>query len=217
MVPAVHPAYLDRRGLMLVISSPSGAGKTSLSRRLVADHADLSLSISATTRAPRPGEKDGREYHFVAPEAFKAMVADGAFLEWFEVHEHCYGSPKAPIMQALAEGRDVLFDIDWQGAQAIAEQAPSDVVRVFILPPSMPDLRRRLFARAQDDADVIERRLGRAKGEIAKWDQYDYVIVNEDFDRAYAELAHIYHAERLKRARNPGLKPFVSQLLAEDL
>jgi guanylate kinase len=202
---------------MLIISSPSGAGKTSLSRRLVADHADLSLSISATTRAPRPGEKDGREYHFVSHDAFSDMIAVGAFLEWFEVHEHRYGSPKAPVMQSLAEGRDVLFDIDWQGAKAIAEQAPADVVQVFILPPSMLDLRRRLNARAQDAADVIERRLGRAKGEIAKWDQYDYVIVNEDFDLAYAELAHIYHAERLKRARNPGLAPFVAGLLAEEI
>ncbi len=202
---------------MLVISSPSGAGKTSLSRRLVADHADLSLSISATTRAPRPGEKDGREYHFVTPEAFDAMARGDAFLESADVHEHRYGSPREPIMQALAAGQDVLFDIDWQGAQAIAASAPEDVVRVFILPPSMADLRRRLHARAQDQQDVIERRLGRAKGEIAKWSDYDYVIVNEDFDLAYAELAHIYHAERLKRSRNPGLTAFVQGLLAEDL
>ena len=212
-----HPAYRSRRGLMLVISSPSGAGKTSLSRRLVADHADLSLSISATTRGPRPGEKDGREYHFVTREAFDGMVADSAFLEWAEVHEHRYGSPKAPIMQALSEGQDVLFDIDWQGAAQIAASAPGDVVRVFILPPSMQDLRRRLYARAQDEGAVIERRLGRAKGEIAHWGEYDYVIVNEDFDIAYAELAHIYHAERLSRVRNPGLEPFVEQLLGEEI
>ncbi|HVY32831.1 MAG TPA: guanylate kinase [Caulobacteraceae bacterium] len=202
---------------MLVISSPSGAGKTSLSRRLVADHADLSLSISATTRAPRPGEADGREYHFVTPEAFDRMARDGAFLESAEVHEHRYGSPRAPIMQALASGHDVLFDIDWQGAEAIAAAAPADVVRVFILPPSMADLSRRLYARAQDHRDVIERRLGRAKGEIAHWADYDYVIVNDDFDLAYAELAHIYHAERLKPARNPGLTGFVEGLLAEDI
>ncbi len=206
-----------RRGLMLVISSPSGAGKTSLSRRLVADHADLSLSISATTRAPRPGEENGREYHFVTPAVFDRMAREGDFLESAEVHEHRYGSPRAPIMKALAAGQDVLFDIDWQGAQAIAAAAPLDVVRVFILPPSMGDLRRRLYARAQDHHDVIERRLARAKGEIAMWGEYDYVIVNEDFDRAYAELAHIYHAERLKRARNPGLTGFVEGLLAEDI
>jgi guanylate kinase len=210
-------AQPGRRGLLLVISSPSGAGKTSLSRRLVADHPDLNLSISATTRKPRPGEQEGREYYFVDRPSFDALVGEGEFLEWAEVHEHRYGSPRAPIMRSLAEGQDVLFDIDWQGAMSIASSAPLDTVRVFILPPSMGDLRRRLYARAQDDADVIERRLSRAKGEIAMWKEYDYVIVNEDFDLAYAELAHIYHAERLKRVRNPGLGPFVERLLDEDV
>jgi guanylate kinase len=209
--------HTPRRGLMLVISSPSGAGKTSLSRRLVADHADLELSISATTRGPRPGERDGREYHFADRARFDAMIAEDAFLEWAEVHEHRYGSPKAPVMAALEAGRDVLFDIDWQGAMAIAANAAGDVVRVFILPPSMTDLSRRLHARAQDAEDVIERRLGRAYGEIAMWGEYDYVILNDDFDQAYADLAHIYHAERLKRARNPWLKPFVTKLLDEKL
>jgi guanylate kinase len=204
-----------RRGLMLVISSPSGAGKTSLSRRLVADHADLNLSISCTTRAPRPGEKEGREYYFIDRPAFDAMVADQALLEWAEVHENLYGSPRAPVMDALAQGRDVLFDIDWQGAMSVAQQAPGDVVRVFILPPSMADLRRRLIARAQDGMDVIERRLTRAYGEIRMWAEYDYVIVNDDFDHAYAELAHIYHAERLKRPRNLWLKPMVDGLLVQ--
>jgi guanylate kinase len=206
-----------RRGLMLVISSPSGAGKTSLSRRLVADHPDLSLSISATTRGPRPGEKHGREYHFVDRHEFDAMIRHDEFLEWAEVHENRYGSPKAPIMQTLAEGRDVLFDIDWQGALSINASAPDDTVKVFILPPSMLDLRRRLMARAQDAEDVIERRLGRSKGEIEMWREYDYVIVNEDFDLAYAELAHIYHAERLRRGRNPQLEPLISALLAEEI
>jgi guanylate kinase len=206
-----------RRGLMLVISSPSGAGKTSLSRRLVADHADLELSVSCTTRGPRPGEKDGREYHFVDRASFDRDVDQNRFLEWAEVHEHRYGSPAALVMQALSEGRDVLFDIDWQGARQIAASAAQDVVRVFILPPTMADLKRRLNARAQDAADVIERRLGRSKGEIEKWTDYDYVIVNEDFDLAYAELAHIYHAERLKRARNPWLKPFVDRLMDEPI
>jgi guanylate kinase len=206
-----------RRGLLLVISSPSGAGKTSLSRRLVSDHADLNLSISATTRAPRPGEEDGREYHFVDRDRFDAMRRDHQFLEWAEVHEHCYGSPREPIMASLATGQDVLFDIDWQGAMSIAAGAPDDTVRVFILPPSMADLRRRLYSRAQDHHDVIERRLGRAKGEIRMWGEYDYVIVNEDFDQAYAELAHIYHAERLKRGRNPWLSPFVGGLMDEAL
>jgi guanylate kinase len=208
-----HP----RRGLLLVISSPSGAGKTSLSRRLVADHAELSLSVSATTRGPRPGEEDGREYHFVSAGRFDEMVDQGAFLEWADVHEHRYGSPKAPVMAEVAAGRDVLFDIDWQGARAIAASAADDVVRVFILPPSMAELSRRLHARAQDAEDVIQRRLGRAYDEIGRWAEYDYVIVNEDYDLAYADLAHIYHAERLRRARNPWMTPMVRGLLDEKL
>jgi guanylate kinase len=210
-------SHQPRRGLLFVLSSPSGAGKTSLARRLVADHADLDLSISATTRAPRPGEKDGREYHFVDRATFDAQVEADQFLEWAEVHEHRYGSPRDPIMQSLAEGQDVLFDIDWQGAMSIVDKAPSDTVTVYILPPSIADLRRRLYARAQDEADVIERRLARTKEEILMWDRYDYVIVNEDFDLAYAELAHIYHAERLKRTRNPWLSPFMDGLQAEEL
>lgn len=204
-----------RRGLMLVISSPSGAGKTSLSRRLIEDHPDLSLSISATTRAPRPGEEDGREYHFVTRAAFDDMIEADAFLEWAEVHEHRYGTPRQTVLSALAAGQDVLFDIDWQGAQVIAANAPADVVRVFILPPSMAELSRRLHSRAQDPEDVIQRRLGRAAGEIEKWGAYDYVLVNEDYDKAYAELGHIYHAERLARDRNPWLEPYVRRLLGE--
>ena len=202
---------------MLVISSPSGAGKTSLTRRLVADHPELFLSVSMTTRAVRPGETEGREYHFVDRPDFDRMMASGEFLEWAEVHEHAYGTPRTPVTQSLDAGRDVIFDIDWQGAQTVAKSAPADVVRVFILPPSMADLSRRLHARAQDSEAVIKRRLGRAKGEIAKWSDYDYVIVNEDFDVAYAELAHIYHAERLRRVRNPWLSPFVDRLMAEPL
>lgn len=208
---------VPRRGLMLLISSPSGAGKTSLSRRLVADHAELELSVSATTRDPRPGEEDGREYHFVDRAAFDRMVLDDAFLEWANVHEHRYGSPAQPVMDALGLGRDVLFDIDWQGAAQIAQKAPDDVVRIFILPPSMAELSRRLHARAQDREDVIQRRLGRAYGEIERAVDYDYVIVNDDYDRAYADLAHIYHAERQKRVRNPGLRDFVQRLLDERL
>jgi guanylate kinase len=207
--------HANRRGLMLVISSPSGAGKTSLSRRLVADHPELDLSVSATTRSPRKGEENGREYHFVDRAAFDAMSAADEFLEQAEVHEHRYGTPKAPVMAALAAGRDVLFDIDWQGAMAIAQAAPSDVVRVFILPPSMAELSRRLHARAQDAEDVIQRRLGRAAGEIAMWPEYDYVLVNEDYDRTLIDLEHVYRAERMKRARNPGLKGFVQSLLDE--
>jgi len=207
-----HP----RRGLLLVISSPSGAGKTSLSRRLIADYPELSLSISCTTRAPRPGEEDGREYHFVTPEAFDEMVRDQAFLEYAYVHEHRYGTPRGAVEQALANGQDVLFDIDWQGAMSIAAGLPGDVVRVFILPPSMAELRRRLHTRAQDAEDVIERRLGRAAGEIRMWAEYDYVLVNQDIDAAYAALVEIYRAERLKRGRNVWLAPFVEKLLDEE-
>jgi guanylate kinase len=200
---------------MLVISSPSGAGKTSLSRRLVADHPELDLSVSATTRGPRKGEEHGREYFFVDRTEFAAMVERDEFLEFAEVHEHRYGTPRDPVMAALAKGHDVLFDIDWQGAMEIAANAPGDVVRVFILPPSMAELSRRLHARAQDAEDVIQRRLGRAAGEIKMWGEYDYVLVNEDYDKTYIQLEHIYRAERLKRVRNPGLKPFVQGLLEE--
>ena len=206
-----------RHGLMLVVSSPSGAGKTSLSRRLVADHGDLVLSVSATTRAPRPGEEDGREYHFLDRDRFDAMVAEGVFLEWAEVHEHRYGTLRAQVAQALAAQNDILFDIDWQGAARIAAAAPDEVVRVFILPPTMQDLGRRLHARAQDAEDVIQRRVGRAYGEIQRWGDYDYIIVNDNFDRAYEDLLHIYGAERLRRSRNPWLSPFVTRLLAEKL
>jgi guanylate kinase len=204
-----------RRGLMLVISSPSGAGKTTLARRLVAEHPDLTASVSVTTRSPRPGEADGREYWFVTAGAFRDMVADGAFLEWAEVHEHAYGSPRARVMLLLEEGCDVLFDIDWQGAQAIGRQAPDDTVTVFILPPTMADLAKRLHSRAQDAEDVIARRLGRARGEIEHWVDYDYVIVNDDLELAYARLASIYHAERLRRGRNLWIEPLVAGLLDE--
>jgi guanylate kinase len=206
-----------RRGLLLLISSPSGAGKTSLSRRLVADHADLALSISATTRPPRPGEEHGREYYFVTDGEFDRMTADGDLLEWAHVHEHRYGTPRAPVMAALEAGKDILFDIDWQGAKAIADNAQTDCVRIFILPPSMHELSRRLHARAQDTAAVIEGRLSRAYGEIAQWTLYDYVLVNVDYDHAYADLAHIYHAERLKRGRQSWLPAFVETLLGEQL
>ena len=205
-----------RRGLMFVISSPSGAGKTSLSRRLIADNPGLELSVSCTTRAPRPGEADGREYHFITPERFQTMIRDDAFLEHAEVHEHHYGTPRAPVMKALEDGRDVLFDIDWQGALSIAAGAPGDVARVFILPPSMAELKRRLEARAQDAADVIARRLGRARGEIRMWGEYDYVLLNDDIERAYGELAHIYQAERLRRGRNTWLQSFVQKLMDEE-
>ena len=206
-----------RRGLMLAVVAPSGAGKTSLARRLVADHPELSLSVSCTTRDPRPGEQEGREYFFIERPQFDRMVGEDAFLEWADVHDHRYGTPKAPVMAALEAGRDVLFDIDFQGAALVAAQAPGDTVRVFILPPSMADLKRRLYARAQDSDVVIQRRLARAGGEIAHWGDYDYVIVNDDFDHAYADLAHIYRAERLRRDRQPWLGGFVEKLLGQTV
>lgn len=212
MAQPTSPAGRGRRGLMLVVSSPSGAGKTSLSRRLVADHAELELSVSCTTRPPRPGEQDGREYRFLDRPAFDELVAQGEFLEWADVHDARYGTPRGPVLAVLAQGRDILFDIDWQGARAVAAAAPADVVRLFILPPSMAEMRRRLYARAQDSDATIERRLSRARGEIEKWGEYDYVLVNDDFDQAYADLAHIYHAERLRRGRNGWLEGFVARL-----
>ncbi|WP_297696979.1 guanylate kinase [Phenylobacterium sp.] len=206
-----------RRGLLLLVSSPGGAGKTSLSRRLVADFKGMTLSISATTRPPRPGEVEGREYLFKTREQFEAMIAADELLEWAEVNGHRYGTPKGPVMAALEAGRDVLFDIDWQGARQVARQAPEDSVRVYILPPSWSDLARRLHARAQDDQAVIEQRLALGRREVAHWTEYDYVIVNKDFDHAYADLVHIYRAERMKPGRNPWLPPFVESLREEEV
>ncbi|HEY3813019.1 MAG TPA: guanylate kinase [Caulobacteraceae bacterium] len=205
-----------RRGIALIVSSPSGAGKTSLCRRLTADHEALKLSTSVTTRPPRPGEENGREYHFIDEAQFEGLVAQNAFLEWAEVHGARYGSPRDAVVSALDAGRDVLFDIDWQGARSIAEQMPEDTVRVFVLPPSMLELRRRLYARAQDAPEVIERRLQRAREEIEHWPEYDFVIVNDDFDLSYAELAHIYHSERRRKTRNPWIGAYVAGLLAEQ-
>ena len=204
-----------RRGVLLIVASPSGAGKTSLCRRLMADHGALELSVSMTTRAIRPGEVADRDYHFVSHEEFQRLIDEDAFLEWADVHGNRYGSPRAPIDRALAEGRDVLFDIDWQGARDIAEKCPDDAVRIFILPPSLEELRRRLVTRSQDAEDVIERRIHNAKGEIAHCDMFDYVFVNDDFDRSYAELAHIYHAERSKRRRNLWVAHYRDALLNE--
>ncbi len=209
------PWETTRRGLLLLVSSPAGAGKTSLSRRLVADHSDLTLSISATTRDPRPGEEEGREYFFKTRAEFEAMIEAGEFLEWATVNGNYYGTPKAPVMAALEAGKDVLFDIDWQGAKQVADNAPDDSVRVFILPPSWEDLSRRLHARAQDSEEVIQKRLLKGKDEIEHWRLYDYVIVNKNFDRAYADLGHIYRSERMKPGRNPWLPDFVEALLAE--
>ena len=207
--------HTPRRGVLLIVASPSGAGKTSLCRRLMADHGGLELSISMTTRPIRPGEVDGRDYNFVSHEEFQRLIEQDAFLEWADVHGQKYGSPRGPIDRALAEGRDVLFDIDWQGAAQVAEKCPEDAVRVFILPPSLEELRRRLITRSQDAPEVIERRIKNAKGEIEHCDAFDYVFVNDDFDRSYAELAHIYHAERSRRFRNLWVADYKAALLRE--
>ena len=205
------------RGLLLMVVAPSGVGKTSLTRRLVADHNDLHLSISATTRDPRPGEHDGRDYHFVTRDAFQVMIQDEAFLEWAEVYGNHYGSPRGPIVEALERGESVLFDIDFQGAMKVHAQLPRDSVLIYVLPPSLAEMSRRLHARSQDSEEVIAKRLARAKDEVAAWERFDYVILNDDFDKAYSDLAHIYHAERQKRVRNPWLGNLVGDLLKEEI
>lgn len=205
----------QRRGLMLVLSSPSGAGKTTLCKRLISQNPDLVLSVSATTRAPRPGEVDGEDYDFLDAETFVRRAEAGEFYEWAQVFDRYYGTPKRPVEDALAEGRDVVFDIDWQGARKLAQQAPDDVVRVFILPPSLKLLRERLKKRAQDSDEVIDGRMSRAKAEIEHWAEYDYVVINDDFSRALEKLGEILHAERLKRSRHPWLEGFVDALMAE--
>jgi guanylate kinase len=205
---------IARRGLMLVLSSPSGAGKTTLSRMLLDDPA-VDLSISVTTRPRRPGEADGAHYHFIDHARFDAMVKNGELLEWAEVFGNRYGTPRAPVEDALAAGRDVLFDIDWQGTQQVREKARSDLVSVFVLPPSAPELARRLHTRAQDSEDVIRSRMAKASDEMSHWAEYDYVIVNRDLSDAFAELRAILAAERLKRERQTGLSAFVRSVQAE--
>jgi len=206
---------IARRGLMFVLSSPSGAGKTTLSRLLLGADAGLELSISVTTRAKRRGEIDGRDYHFIDRARFDAMVKNGELLEWAEVFNHCYGTPRRPVDKALRAGRDVLFDIDWQGTQQLREKARDDLVSVFILPPSAKELERRLHTRAQDSHDIIGQRMAKAAGEMSHWPEYDYVIVNTDKDLAFAEVRAILAAERLKRERQIGLSAFVRALQAK--
>ena len=203
---------LERRGLLLVLSSPSGAGKSTLSRALLATETGIAMSISATTRAPRPGEVDGREYHFVSPERFEAMVRDGAFLEYATVFGNRYGTPAAPVEAALSAGSDVLFDIDWQGTQQLRQRARDDVVSIFILPPTMAELERRLRARAADDPAVIAARMARAADEISHWAEYDYVLINQDVDECLGDVRTILTAERLRRARQTGLVWFTRGL-----
>jgi guanylate kinase len=210
-----QPNAIARRGLMLVLSSPSGAGKTTLSRKLLASDPDVQLSVSVTTRKQRPGEIDGRDYHFLDPARFDAMVENGELLEWAHVFGHRYGTPRAPVEADLARGRDVLFDIDWQGTQQLREKADRDLVSVFVLPPSIPDLERRLRTRAQDSDEVIHTRMAKAADEMSHWAEYDYVVINTDIDHAFAEVRSILAAERLKRERQTGLSDFVRRLQAE--
>jgi len=204
-----------RRGLMFVLSSPSGAGKTTLSRMLLRADRNVELSVSVTTRPKRRGEIDGRDYHFIDPGRFVAMVKSGDLLEWAEVFGHRYGTPRLPVLEALRAGRDVLFDIDWQGTQQLREKAREDLVSVFILPPSVRELERRLKRRAQDSRNVIGERMAKAAEEMSHWPEYDYVIVNHDIDNAFAEVRAVLAAERRKRERQVGLSDFVRGLQAQ--
>jgi guanylate kinase len=213
--PTRNKKSIARRGLMLVLSSPSGAGKTTLSRMLLKADRTVELSVSVTTRPKRRGEVNGRDYHFIDRDRFDAMVKAGDLLEWAEVFNHCYGTPRRPVERALYAGRDVLFDIDWQGTQQLHEKARDDLVSVFILPPSARELERRLKTRAQDSKDVIGARMAKAAGEMSHWPEYDYVVVNRDIGEAFDEVKAILAAERRKRERQIGLTGFVRGLQAK--
>jgi guanylate kinase len=210
--PASANDTVSRRGLVLILSSPSGAGKTTLTRNIVREHEAL-LSVSVTTRPRRPSEIDGVHYRFIDKEDFLAMRDRGDLLEWAEVHSNYYGTPRRPVEQALAAGADMIFDIDWQGTRQVVKAMPDDVVTVFILPPSMVELQTRLERRAEDPPEAIAKRLENARSEIERWQEYDYVLVNEDLDRAFNDLTAILRAERLKRQRRVGLETFVGELL----
>lgn len=207
---------IGRRGLMLVLSSPSGAGKTSISRALLELDANLSLSISATTRPQRQGEVDGQDYHFVSEDHFEAMIAAEDLLEHARVFGHLYGTPREPVEQALSAGRDVLFDVDWQGTQQLAERARKDLVSVFILPPSTAELEQRLRKRARDPEDVLQGRMAKAADEMSHWAEYDYVIVNRDLEASVGVVRSILAAERLRRDRQIGLGAFVKTLIGDS-
>jgi len=211
--PIQSPA-LKRRGLMFILSSPSGAGKTTLSRLLLEQDAEIKLSVSVTTRPPRPGEIDGVHYHFRSDAEFDAMVEEDDFYEWAHVFGYRYGTPKGIIRAALKEGQDFLFDIDWQGTQQLYQKDQQDVVRVFILPPSIEELHRRLRSRATDSEEVIQGRMERARAEISHWDGYDYVVINDDVQHCFGKVREILDAERMKRQRQTGLIPFVRELMA---
>jgi guanylate kinase len=203
---------VERRGLMFVLSSPSGAGKTTLSRMLIDRMPGLKMSVSVTTRAKRPGEVEGQDYLFVDKARFEEMVKRNELLEWATVFDNRYGTPRVPVEEALTRGEDVLFDIDWQGTQQLREKAHDDVVSLFILPPSALDLEKRLHSRAQDSHDVIRGRMSRASHEMSHWAEYDYIVINHEVDAAFAEVQSILRAERLKRKRRTGLTTFVREL-----
>ncbi len=204
---------IKRRGLMLVLSSPSGAGKTTISRRLLAADGNIRLSVSATTRAMRPGEEHGTDYYFIGHDEFAAWVNDGKFLEHAQVFGNRYGTPAHLVTDALGAGRDVLFDIDWQGTQQLKEKMRDDLVSIFILPPSHDELERRLRTRAQDSEEVVAGRMAKAADEISHWPEYDYVIVNTDIDKALFDVQAILNAERLKRTRQIGISEFATRLI----
>jgi guanylate kinase len=206
---------VERRGLMFVLSSPSGAGKTTLSRMLIAETPALQMSVSATTRPMRPGEAEGKDYHFVDQKRFDAMVTNGELLEWAKVFENHYGTPRAPVEASLAAGRDVLFDIDWQGTQQLRSRSPNDVVSVFILPPSVAALEQRLHTRAQDSEEVIRGRMKKAGDEMSHFDAYDYIVVNDNIGIAFEAVKSILRAEQLKRERQVGLSGFVRGLQSQ--
>lgn len=199
---------------MLVLSSPSGAGKSTISRALLETESDLAMSVSATTRPPRSGEVHGKDYFFIGKDEFEAMVAGGEFLEHARVFDNYYGTPRAPVDAALHAGKDVMFDVDWQGTQQLAETATDDLVRVFILPPNLKELERRLYTRAQDSEEVVRKRMAKAADEMSHWAEYDYVIVNIDIDESVARVKAILTSERLKRRRQLGLHDFVAEMCA---
>jgi len=209
-------ALISRRGVLLILSSPSGAGKSTLTRNLIEQDHGIRLSVSVTTRARRGSEIDGVHYRFIVREDFLEMRERGDLLEWAEVHGNFYGTPRKPVEQALTAGEDMMFDIDWQGTKQIVEKMPDDVSSVFILPPSMAELRNRLERRAEDSPEVIARRLANAREEIAQWQTYDYVLINDDLQRTFGELRAILDSERLRRERHPALAGFVENLLSEE-
>ena len=210
---SIQEMKLNRRGIMVVLSSPSGAGKTTLTKKVLNSSKNILMSVSATTRQPRPGEVDGKDYIFLSKSKFSEMIDNDEFLEYAKVFDNFYGTPRATVETALARGFDIVFDIDWQGAQQLTQAAANDLVKIFILPPNMRELENRLRSRAQDSDDVIARRMSKSENEISHWAEYDYIIINEDISEAIEELTTIVNAERMKRPRQPWLGSFIKKLI----